>query len=212
MQTRHTLYLAVSASISLVALYLHFTCTLVALFLNYALSLTVCCSLSFEVCFVILFCNFHMPFQLWCSFKMRFQLYVLSKPVWKFVHVWCCGTECDYMLLLLFLLLLLLHSQTVCIISFDGTFGMRERKRQTSNGWKMRNFIVDINVEVYRNWDRELAVAIAITARVCNNTFSSPTRRTFPSRYSFVWMDWQKIRIRLHLIEMVYLTRVTKEE
>lgn len=47
-------------------------------------------------------------------------------------------------------------------------------ERETSNGWKMRNFIVDINVEVYRNWDRELAVsitvpvaiAVAITARV----------------------------------------------
>lgn len=81
--------------------------------------------------------------------------------------------------------------------------------RETSNGWKMRNFIVDINVEVYRNWDRELAVAIAvaITARFLYTYILFSIRRTFSSRYSFVWMDWQKIRIRLHLIETVDIWR-----
>lgn len=127
--------------------------------------LCICLPHFLCICFVILFLekNFHMPF--WLPSNCRT------------LHVWCCGTECDYSIAF----------KTTTWISFYETFSTRLWMR-------VCNFIVDINVNVYSNW-------------ACSSMTNTPhtalyTRIWHSLAIIHLWMDWQKIRIRLHLIEM----------
>lgn len=146
-------------------------CTVIYQLSHFRLSL----SFAISMCFVILFRDFHMPFE-WHPQCHSSPFIVLCGGL----HVWCSGTECDYSIA---------FSNSLNIILW--VFRYEERM-------KVRNFIVDVNVEVY-----------VVIEGACSLPAFYPAFSTLISRDSLslsfsvihLWMDWQKIRIRLHLIE-----------
>lgn len=142
-----------------------------------------------DISVAISLCVLSFYFFLWFPYAIR-NANLTSMILYRSLHVWCSGTECDYSIA---------FSNTLWI-SFYGLF---------RHDNPMRKCVILLPSQMCRFTVIESLQFLFFLPLLPKHTHTHSVIHIFSYTLGIIhlWMDWQKIRIKLHLIETRHVWR-----